>query len=58
MTNIPYVICRKVRNGVQVLHSDGRLWLTIEKGHSICPDYRNKRIVLNCYNWPILWDRG
>lgn len=58
MLTIPHVICYKVNSGTQVRHSDGRLWLTIDKRHSNCPDYRNKRIMLDGYMWPILWDKG
>ena len=57
-----YVYARKCRDGdVEILMpSDKPLtpanhWLYIKKGHSSCPDYRNKYITLNCYRYPIFW---
>ena len=59
-----YVIARKLNNGsVQIYKPDSaqlkpaQLWLTIDKYHSSKPDYRHKHITLNCYRYPIMWDK-
>lgn len=59
-----YVIARKTKGGgVEILRpSDtfgepARHWLFIDKFNSARPDYRHKYITLNCYKYPILWDK-
>lgn len=60
-----YVIARKLNNGsVQIYKPDSaplkpaKLWLTIDKYNSSKPDYRHKYITLNCYRYPIMWDKS
>jgi hypothetical protein len=59
-----YVIARKCKGGaVQILRQSNEPmkpadhWLFIDKHSSHKPDYRHKRITLNCYTYPIFWKK-
>lgn len=62
MTNRLYVFARKCKDGaVEILTpSDepmkpAKHWLFIDRFASCKPDYRHKKITLNCYTYPIFW---
>jgi hypothetical protein len=59
-----YVIARKCKGGaVEILRPSNEPmkpadhWLFIDKHSSHKPDYRHKRITLNCYTYPIFWKK-
>jgi len=57
-----YVFAKKCKGGgVEILTPSpepmkpAKHWLFIDKYSSHKPDYRHKRITLNCYTYPIFW---
>lgn len=59
-----YVFARKCKGGgVQILRPSidpmktAEHWLFIDKYSSQKPDYRHKRITLNCYTYSIFWEK-
>ncbi len=51
-----HVFARKTKaGGVVITHSDGRHFCYISKDYSLKPDYRHKRITLNCFTYRIWW---
>jgi len=55
-----YVIAEKNRDGSVTISkpqedNSAAYWLTIARHNSARPDYRHKRITLNCYTWRIEW---
>lgn len=60
-----YVIARKNKAGGVDIYKPpekpgevAELWVSFDRFRSDKPDYRHKTIILNCYRYPIMWDRG
>ena len=60
-----YVMARKTKRGAVEIYKPNTepmkpalLWVTFDKYRSDKPDYRNKYVTLNCYRYPIMWDKA
>lgn len=61
MNNL-YVIARKTKGGAVEIYKPqdsgpARLWVTFDQYRSDKPDYRHRYVTLNCYRYPIMWNK-
>lgn len=57
--NLINVLARKCTDGtVEVFHENGEPFCKYGNHLSSKPDYRHKRINLNCYTWNLVWIKG
>jgi len=40
---------------VTITRLNGKTFVKYAPWHTDKPDYRNKRVHLNCYNWRLVW---
>jgi hypothetical protein len=60
-----YVIAKKTKRGDVEIYmpsckplTPAALFCTFDKFQAAKPDYRNKYVILNCYRYNIMWNRG